>query len=44
MVEPEKYTKDDAPRLVGHSLPRDVLESIYRDTADAVVETWMQRG
>lgn len=44
MVEPEKYDADSAPRLVGHSLPKDVLESIYRDTADAVVEAWLQRG
>jgi hypothetical protein len=38
MVEPERYEKMDAPRLMGKSLPADLLRSIYHDAARDLLE------
>jgi hypothetical protein len=38
MVEPERYTDFDAPRLTGMSLPLDLLRTLYHDAAAALLE------
>ena len=38
MVEPDRYDETDAPPLVGKSLPTDLLQSIYHDTAHTLLE------
>lgn len=38
MVEPERFTDLDAPRLCGKSLPRDLLGSLYHDAAAALLD------
>ncbi|MCK4872313.1 MAG: amidohydrolase family protein [Phycisphaerales bacterium] len=37
MVDPEKFSEDDAPILRGKRLPTDVLESLYHGAADALL-------
>ncbi len=38
LVDPGRYGEMDAPQLVGKSLPRDVLVSLYQDTALELLE------
>ncbi len=44
MVEPDRYDEQSAPALRGHSLPSEILESIYHNAAESLVEAWLQRG
>jgi len=37
MVDPHRHANDDAPPLVGRSLPCDILEGFYADSAAALV-------
>jgi hypothetical protein len=38
LVEPQRYSELDAPRLRGFSLPRERLVNIYRDAARDLLE------
>lgn len=38
MVDPEKFDEMDAPEMTGKSLPPDILRSLYRDTAIALLD------
>lgn len=38
MIEPDRYTELDAPRLRGRSLPEDLLQSVYHDAARKLLE------
>ena len=38
MVDPEKFSEDDAPQLHGKSLPPDILRSLYHDAAEALMD------
>ncbi len=40
MLEPERYSETDAPRLRGLSLDDDLLASIYHDAARDLLEPW----
>lgn len=40
MVEPERYSKLDAPALTGHKLPRDLLETLYAGAAERTILRW----
>lgn len=40
MVDPDRYDETDAPRLVGKSLPGDILRSVYHDAAHDLLERW----
>jgi hypothetical protein len=42
MFEPDKYNDLSSPTLRGIGLPPEVLRSLYRDTADAVVYKWIR--
>ena len=38
LVDPQKYNEMDAPYLYGKSLPREILKSLYYETAQALLE------
>lgn len=38
MVEPDRYSAMDAPRLVGQSIPPELLRTLYRDAAAALLD------
>jgi len=40
MVDPNKYTKMDAPTLVGKDMPKEILVSLYNDAAENLLGTW----
>lgn len=40
MVDPARHTPLSAPVLRGLSLPRDLLSTLYREAAEAVVDRW----
>lgn len=40
MIDPERFGARDAPALRGLGLSADVLADLYRNTAEAVVESW----
>ncbi|RMH30197.1 MAG: hypothetical protein D6693_00840 [Planctomycetota bacterium] len=40
LVDPDRYTEDDAPRLRGLGLPRETLADLYRNAAAGLLEAW----
>jgi len=40
MLDPERYSTMDAPAMCGHSLPKDLLRSLYHDAAQALLDPW----
>jgi len=40
MVDPKKFTKMDAPTLVGKNMPADILRSLYSDAAENLLGAW----
>lgn len=40
LVEPDAYDELSAPRLVGRSLPPDLLDALYAGAAEATIERW----
>ncbi len=44
MLDPDRYTKLDAPRLRGMALPRAELAVLYRDATLRTLEAWHQHG
>lgn len=40
MCEPEKFDAMSAPRVVGRSLPKSMLETLYRGAAEGSVAAW----
>jgi len=40
MVNPDQFHATDAPRLQGHQLPADVLQSLYHDAAHELLEPY----
>jgi len=44
MVEPERFTEMDGPRLVGRALPGEMLDVLYRSAAEKTLDAWYERG
>ncbi len=40
MVDPDAHDEFAAPLLRGHSLPEDILKSLYHDAASSILEAW----
>lgn len=40
MVNPDRFSESDAPLLQGHSLPADVLKSLYHDAARELLDPY----
>ncbi|MEM7228180.1 MAG: hypothetical protein AAF432_05115 [Planctomycetota bacterium] len=44
MVDPDRFTPMDAPKLVGKSMPEDILRSFYHDAAHTLVDAWYDKA
>lgn len=44
MVDPTHYGPLDAPRLVGRSLPSDLLREVYSGAVSRTLDAWYERG
>ncbi|MFK7884783.1 MAG: hypothetical protein AB8F26_11435 [Phycisphaerales bacterium] len=42
MVDPDRFSEMDAPKLVGRSLPQAMLEVLYRDAVEATLDRWYE--
>lgn len=40
MMDPDRHTAMDAPKLRGKSMPADVLRSLYHDAAENLLDRW----
>ncbi len=44
LVDPERFDAMSAPRLRGHSISSDLLESLYAGAATALMDSWRRGG
>ena len=43
MVDPDNHSENDSPMLKGHRLPPDILQSLYHDAANNLMQTWLAK-